>query len=125
MTANPPNDEHRWKWPDKYPHGFDANGGVPTTLDVGDTIDRIAPGTSTGGSFAAPPGTSFPEKGLPPDRLDPNWTTTEYEVVKTLPNDVLEGVTESAFGQKGGGVQYYFPNGVQWYVKKGYIDVVS
>jgi hypothetical protein len=113
-----------WRWPDKYPNGFDSAGGTPTTLLPGDSIDRIAPPNSTGGDFAAPPGTSFPEKGLPPDRLDPTWPTTEYEVVKKLPSEVLEGKTETAFGQPGGGAQYYFPKGVQWYVEHGYLAIV-
>ena len=118
------NDIPIWKWPDEYPNGFDARGGTPTSLVPGDTIDRIAPPNSTVGDYAAPPGTSFPEKGLPPDRLDPSWNTTEYEIRKPLPSDVLEGKTETAFGQPGGGIQYYFPKGVQWYVDNGYLTIV-
>ncbi|WP_373282433.1 TNT domain-containing protein [Conyzicola nivalis] len=90
----------------------------------GDTINRLAPPNSKKGSFAAPPGTSFPEMGLPPDRLNPSWNTTEYVVVQKLPPEVLEGVTESAFGQSGGGVQYFFPKGIQWYVDNHYLDVL-
>jgi hypothetical protein len=114
-----------WRWPSEFPHGFDAAGGSKNSLMPGDSIDRIAPPNSTAGDFAAPPGTSFPEKGLPPDRLNPDWPTTEYEVLKELPSDVLEGTTETAFGQSGGGTQYYFPKGVQWYVDNDYLAIVN
>ena len=110
-----------WRWPDKYPNGFDANGSVPNTLGTGQHIDRIGPPGADAGSFAAPPNTPFSDKGLPPDRLNPDWTTTQYEVLKPLPPDVTQGLTETAFGQPGGGVQYYFPKGIQWYVDNGYL----
>ena len=110
-----------WKWPDEYPHGFDKRGTFDNDLSAGDHIDRIGPPGGDSGQYAAPPGTPFDHKGLPPDRLNPTWPTTQYEVLKTLPPEVRVGYTETAFGQPGGGIQYYFPKGIDWYIKEGYL----
>ena len=112
-----------WKWPDEFPNGFDHRGSFTHDLDPGDIIDRIGPDGGKAGQFAAPPDTPFDQKGLPPDRLNPDWKTTQYEVIKELPPSVKVGYTESAFGQPGGGTQYYFPKQIEWYITHGYLKV--
>jgi hypothetical protein len=120
-----------WKWPDgdTFPNGFNPPGGVPNEIPVGEFFGRISPtgrdGQPVDGFFGAPLDTTFPEKGLPPDRLDPTWQTTTYEVLKPLPPEVTEGITAPAFHQPGGGDQYHFPEGLEWYVTEGYIRVVK
>jgi len=109
-----------WDWPKN--NGFDSRGTFDHDLDVGDVIDRVS-APNADGDFAAPPNTKFPERGLPPDRLDPTWPTTKYKVVEDLPPWVRVGYTETAFGQPGGGIQYYFPGGIQWYVDAGYLKI--
>jgi len=119
-----------WDWPDsaKYPDGFDGPR-VPTTLDTDDVFDRISPLNAKGevvdGNYGAPLGTTFPEKGLPPDRLDPTWETSTYRVLKELPDEVTQGITAPAFNQSGGGLQYHFPKGVDWYVEHGFLEKLN
>lgn len=106
-----------WRWPGD--NGFDGPPS-PHGLDVGDKIDRIAPGGGDG-RFASPSGTPFPDRAIPPDRLSPAFSTTDYTVLKPLPSDVVKGPIAHAFEQPGGGVQYYFPKGIQWYIRNGYL----
>jgi hypothetical protein len=118
-----------WNWPDPddYPNGF-TGPVAPNTLAPGGMFDRISPLTEEGlvadGKFGAPLGTTFPEKGLPPDRLDPTWPTTTYRVVERLPDEVTQGLTAPAFNQPGGGLQYHFPKGVDYYVEQGFLEIV-
>jgi len=106
-----------WRWPPD--NGFGGPSG-PHGLNVGDKIDRIAPGGGDG-RFASPSNTPFPDRAIPPDRLSPSFSTTDYEVLKPLPADVVKGPIAGAFEQPGGGVQYYFPKGIKWYIRNGYL----
>ena len=106
-----------WRWPPD--NGFDGPPS-PNGLNVGDRIDRIAPGGGNG-RFASPPGTSFEQRALPPDRLDPDFSTNEYAVLKPLPHNVTKGLIAEGFEQTGGGVQYYFPQGIDWYLENDYL----
>jgi hypothetical protein len=58
---------------------------------------------------------------MPPDRLGPSFQTTDYEVLKPLPPDVVRGPIAGAFEQSGGGTQFYFPKGIDWYIRHGYL----
>jgi hypothetical protein len=106
-----------WRWP-----GDNGFGGTPQPhgLGVGDHIDRISPAGGDG-KFASPPGTGFSERALPPDRLSPPFTTSTYEVLKPLPPEVVRGPIAGAFEQTGGGTQFYFPKGIEWYIRHGYL----
>ncbi|WP_366246929.1 TNT domain-containing protein [Microbacterium sp. 13-71-7] len=68
-----------------------------------------------------PSGTRFSDRAIPPDRLSLSFSTTGYTVLKPLPADVVKGPIASAFEQGGGGVQYFFPKGIQWYIRNGYL----
>ena len=89
---------------------------VTAAARPGQIIDRIGGGD---GRFAAIKGTLFPMKGLPPDRL--GLVAEQYEVLKPLPPNVLEGLTKGWFEQPGGGAQYYFPKPFQEYIDQGYL----
>ena len=86
----------------------------------GEVIERIGGGD---GNFAALGGTPFPMKGLPPDRL--GLPVVQYEVLKPLPPNVLEGFTKGWFEQPGGGWQYYFSKPFQEYIDLGYLEPVD
>ena len=62
-------------------------------------------------------------KGLPPDRL--GLVAEQYEVLKPLPPNVLEGLTKGWFEQPGGGLQHYFPKPFQEYIDQGYLEPVN
>ncbi|MFF2054029.1 glycohydrolase toxin TNT-related protein [Leifsonia sp. NPDC058194] len=110
-----------WRWP--LEDGF-AGPREPHGLSVGDRIDRIAP-PKVDGKFAAPEGTGFSERAVPPDRLSPAFVTTTYEVRKPLPDDVVKGLTAEAFEQSGQGTQIFFPRKVSWYILHGYLKKVG
>lgn len=117
-------DEQAGSW--RYPpdEGF-AGPRLPTTLQEGDVIDRLGPPS---GDYAAPDGTPFDQRALPPSsanfQINGNLEYHRYRVVKPLPSDVVEGTAAPWFEQPGGGMQYYFPNGIQWYIDHGYLEPV-
>ena len=88
-------------------------------LQEGTKIDRFGPGF---GRFTSPPGTPFPERGLPPENLSGN-NYHQYEVVRPIP--VWEGRIAEAMGQPGGGTQYFMPHPVVDLVNAGYLREVA
>lgn len=88
-------------------------------------IDRLGPPS---GDYAAPDGTPFDQRALPPSwanfEINGNLEYHRYRVVRPLPSDVVEGTAAPWFEQPGGGMQYYFPNGIQWYIDHGYLEPV-
>lgn len=113
-----------WAWPAE--HGFDgkmSEVAVPNRLKAGDLISRLSP-VGRDGSFASTPGTDFRSLSLPPDRLSPDFVTTNYEVLRPLPPEVLEGPIAPSFEQAGRGTQYFFPDEIQVLVDAGYLKVV-
>lgn len=110
-----------WHYPDEaagFPDGFDGPSR-PNTLDIGDSIDRLGPES---GAYAAPVGTSYPERALPPSSIGREYHV--YEVLKPLPDSVSEGKIAKWFEQPGGGIQYKFDRPVSWYVDNGYLKEV-
>lgn len=107
-----------WRWPAD--NGF-AGPREPHGLLVHDRIDRISV-ADMDGDYASPIGAGFSERALPPDRLSPSFETTSYTVIDELPPEVVKGPIAGAFEQAGGGVQYYFPKGINWYVRNGYLE---
>jgi filamentous hemagglutinin len=83
----------------------------------GDTL--ISRYGGPGGKFASPEGTPFDERSLPPDAI--NRPLNTYLVMQDI--DVTEGLVEPWFGEPGLGVQYEFPNTIQWYLDNGYLEV--
>jgi hypothetical protein len=69
-------------------------------------IDRYGPST---GKFVSPDGTEFSARSLP--RMANKDDYHRYSVTKDL--KVLRGETAPWFGEKGGGVQYELPDGIQ------------
>jgi hypothetical protein len=85
-------------WPGN--NGFE---GEPQdhTLKPGDKIDRYG---DEKGSYVAPEGKKFSERSLPLDAA--KKPMTRYIVLEEI--RVKAGPTAPAFGQRGGGAQYYF-----------------
>lgn len=113
-----------WKYPStengaKYDDGF-AEPPRPNSLKVGDTIDRLG---REDGKFAAPDGTPFPERALPPSDVGREYH--QYKVLKPLPDSVTEGKTAGWFDQPGGGTQYKFDKDIQWYIDNKYLGRVK
>jgi hypothetical protein len=86
-------------------NGF-ANGSVTVTLPAGTQIDRYGGDT---GSFAAPIGTPYNVRSLPPE--SDNAPYTVYTVQQDV--KVQSGTAAPAFGQPGGGVQYLLPDTIR------------
>ena len=99
------------KWPEN--NGF-AGQPTKTTLQAGTKIDRYGNAT---GNFAAPDGTPYSQRSLPPGSENSAYHT--YEVIK--PFDVQAGITAPWFDQLGGGTQYLLPMSIQELIKQGYI----
>lgn len=120
----------RWNWPDDPPHtnGFTNGVSKPADLVPGDKLERITfrneAGRPIDGDFAAPPGTTFDQLSLPPDRLADNTTVVRYEVIKPLPDNVRMGEIAPGFEQPGHGTQYRFPGGIQKLVGQGYLKEI-
>ncbi len=110
-----------WRYPspsEGAPHanGFDKEPR-PNTIKKDTIIDRLG---GPNGDFAAPDGTPFEQRALPPSSVD-RRPYVRYKVLKPLPDDVLEGRARPWFDQPGGGIQYYFPKGIQWYIDNKYL----
>ncbi len=103
-------------WPS--PNGF-AIDPVDTTLSMGTIIDRYGPLT---GRFAGEPGTSIFERGMAIGSQDMPYT--QLRVIKpfTVPAGPAAPVPE--FGATGGGTQYFFSDGIQWWIDNGYLEIV-
>jgi hypothetical protein len=99
------------KWPDN-----DGFVGTPKkiTLQSGTKIDRYG---DEFGKFAAPEGTPYGQRALPPN--SENSPYNSYEVIK--PFDVASGITSPWFDQPGGGTQYQLPMAINDLIKQGYI----
>jgi hypothetical protein len=111
-----------WDYPteaDGFPDGFDGPR-EPNTMQAGDVIDRYGPAD---GRYASPDGTPFGERALPPSSVGSSYT--QYEVVRPLPETVIEGKIAAWFEQPGGGIQYHFDHDISWYVDKGYLAPVE
>jgi hypothetical protein len=99
----------------KYPpdNGFDPkNPGQPYTLQPGETVDRF--GQPDGTFLANKRGTPFNQRALPPSNLNTYSGSPEsnYHVYCVLkPLKIQKGGIAPAFGQDGGGEQYYLGNG--------------
>jgi hypothetical protein len=98
--------------------GF-ASGPINRTLPIGTLIDRYG---KLSGQYAGIPGTSISARGMAPG--SENMPYTMLRVIKpiTIPSGPAAGV--SAFDATGGGMQYYFPGGIQSYVDK-FLEVVK
>lgn len=118
------------------PEHFDAKGDLhwppnrgfaapptPATLKPGTVIDRYSArsGSLDRGNFFSPRDTPFDERALPYDAS--KMKHARYEVLK--PIDVQSGKAASAFGQKGGGVQYETPLGTDELIKQGYLRMID
>lgn len=100
------------RWPGN--DGF-APGVTIRELQPGAVFDRFG---GTGGHFASPPGTPFPQRSLPNSSLDGPLNT--YEVVRPLPG-VVTGKAAPWFDQPGGGGQYKLPMSIEYLLENGFI----
>gem|GEM_PF-3087923 len=109
-----------------WPPGFMGYAERPLSnqLTPGDVIEHLS-FRGKDGFFASPEGTPLQELAVPPDRLDPRYTTVKYAVIRHLPDTVVEGVIIPGFFQPGGGSQYYFPGGLEQAVARGFLRVIS
>lgn len=111
-----------WRYPSKengapYDDGF-AEPPRPNNIRVGAVIDRL--GQEERGFFAAPDGTAFNQRALPPSDVAREYH--RYRVVKPLPESVTEGRIQPWFDQPGGAVQYKFDNDIDYYLEHGYLE---
>jgi hypothetical protein len=92
------------------------NGGFEAkrlqTLTPGNVINRLG---DEHGTYAAPHGTPFPQRALPPGKYEEHT----YRVVKSFAT--LEGVARPAHQQPGGGTQYQLPMSTAELVRRGYL----
>lgn len=108
-----------WNWPPDPPHmhGFLDGISARAALKQDTVIERLAfldeDGNPKDGKFAAPVGTEIGAISVPPDRLGPGTVKVRYRLVGELPENVRMGTAARGFGQSGGGLQYYFPDGIQ------------
>ena len=102
------------RWPPQ--RGFDGTI-VKETLPPGTKIDRY--GSKTG-FFAAPAGTPYSNRALPPGSSKRLY---KYEVIE--PIDVNSGKTLAWFGEKGGGTQYEFSKSIENLLKDGSIRRIN
>ncbi|MBK0870703.1 glycohydrolase toxin TNT-related protein [Saccharopolyspora sp. HNM0986] len=89
--------DYRWP-PDEFPEGC-TEAGEPIVLDPDTVLDELGDGE---GRVAAPEGTAFTERSLPPEYLELPYH--RYRVLHPLP--VWRAVTAPWFGARGGGVRY-------------------
>lgn len=111
----------RLRWPDhdRQPDGFaSAEDRTPIVLEPDTEVDQFGPAFSR---FVYPPHTSFPQRSLPPDYLDAGYH--RYRAVRRVP--VWAGPVGSAFGQPGGGTQYFMLEATIDLVHRGYLEELS
>ena len=109
------NQEQQINWPPD--HGFAPGTQEPYTLQPGEMIDRYG---NPNGDMAAPAGTPFGERGLPPSYE--NGPLSTFKVRQ--PIQVRQGLTAPfpEYEQPGGGIQYEMPWGCEDMVDMGYLE---
>jgi hypothetical protein len=108
-----------WPDPDEYPDGFaSAEGREPIVLEPGTLIDHFG---SQYTHLTYPIDVPFPHRGLPASYLDRGYH--RYQVTQQVP--VWAGPTAPAFGQPGGGTQYYQLKPVIDLVSTGFLRKVE
>ena len=110
-------------YPNLGPSAYPPSSGFlgtpqPQVLPTGTLIDRFG---AEAGSYAAPYGTSFSARSLPPAAATSPYSV--YEVLK--PFQVDTGPSTPWFGQPGLGTQYKLPTPVQQLRQSGYLEKVS
>ncbi|KAE8366516.1 hypothetical protein BDV27DRAFT_155898 [Aspergillus caelatus] len=91
-------------------------------LPVGYEIDRFGDGQN--GQYLAPRGTPYAWRSIPPDHVFTDrpslWT---WRVSQTF--NISGGLIKPAFGQPGGGLQFFWENGTVDLEKKGWIVLIK
>lgn len=108
----------RLRWPDdaQHPDGFaTAEDRKPIVLEPGSVVDQFGPGFSR---LVYPSDTPFPQRSLPPDYLDAGYH--QYRLIRRVP--VWAGPVAPAFGQAGGGMQYFMLEATIDLVNRGYLE---
>jgi hypothetical protein len=105
----------------KYPRHAGAVPGTehPVNLKEGEVLSRFG---HPKGTYFAPYGTPFEERGLPPTAIgskEDGFGHHLYIVLKPLP--ATASTVAPAFGQKGGGTQIVTEHSAQWLVENGYL----
>lgn len=113
-----------WQYPDA--DGFLGNT-TPIELKEGQMVDRFGGET---GSFAAPVGTPYGQRSLPPSNLNaigtgPRYDYYVYRVAKGKTVKVVSGRARAWFGQPGMGLQYSFNASMQDLVRNQVLERVS
>jgi hypothetical protein len=111
----------RLRWPSHKhsPDGFATpEDRTPIVLEPGTTVDQFGPGFSR---LVYPAETRFTQRSLPPDYLHAGYH--QYRVALQVP--VWAGPTAPAFGQSGGGTQYFMLEAIIDLVHRGFLEEVS
>lgn len=104
---------HRWPASEAVPEGC-AEPAEPIVLDPDTVLDALGSGT---GRVAAPDGTAFTRRSLPPEYLELPYR--RYRVLRPLP--VWRAVSASWFGGAGGGVRYRLTHSLAELVALGHL----
>lgn len=108
-------------WPpyDRHPDGFSSpDDRTPIVLEPDTVVDQFGPAFSR---YVYPVAAPFSHRGLPPDYLDVGYH--QYAVVEPVP--VWAGTVAPAFGQPGGGVQYFMLQATGDLVGHGYLREIE
>lgn len=109
----------RWPGHKQHPDGFASpEDRAPIVLEPGAVVDQFGPGFSR---LVYPAGTPFTERSLPPDYLDAGYH--KYRVAAQLP--VWAGPIAPAFGQSGGGTQYFMLEATIDLLHRGFLQEVA
>jgi RHS repeat-associated protein len=97
------------------PNGGAATTPTPMTLQPDQIITRIG---DEAGHYVSPIGTTIAQRALPFHQ----WSVqlSGYQVLK--PIEVLSSEAAPYYGLPGGGIQYYFSQPIQYYIKNGYLS---
>ncbi len=104
---------HRWPASESVPEGG-AEPGEPVVLEPDTVLDALGAGT---GWIAAPDGTAFTRRSLPPEYLELPYH--RYRVLRPLP--VWWAVSEPWFAGTGGGVRYRLTHSLAELVALGHL----
>ncbi|MBB5071791.1 glycohydrolase toxin TNT-related protein [Saccharopolyspora gloriosae] len=104
---------HRWPASESVPEGC-AEQAEPIVLAPDTVLDALGSGT---GRVAAPDGTAFTRRSLPPEYLELPYR--RYRVLRPLP--VWRAVSAAWFGGAGGGVRYRLTHSLAELVALGHL----
>ncbi len=102
-----------------YPPNRGFASSVRTSVSEGTVVARYGPPS---GRYAAPPGASVSDLGLPVGSEDLAYS--QYRVVRAFEAEAGPAAPVPEFGARGGALQYYFDQSVEQLVDAGYLEPI-